>query len=254
MLAKVNAAYRAGHVPNQVADVCIELDKAHLLDHNITVSSLASGAGMTPGGATYTGAIERLRLLPEVFDLNTAVLVLRTTRASARVMLTRWADRGFVEHAGPRAGLYLRRFESQMERGEQLQRALRMLYPSATLMGATVLHAAGWTTQIPARLQVAVEARPSYTALAGIDLHPRSVEWFRLVHGAGGFEAPNSESARGLRALKPAWALADLQGRDGVWQPDEDDLDLPEGAQDEITEASRLLGAGLEPPRPRPQA
>lgn len=35
--AKVNAAYRAGHVPNQVADVCIELDKAHLLDHNITV-------------------------------------------------------------------------------------------------------------------------------------------------------------------------------------------------------------------------
>lgn len=35
--AKVNAAYRVGHVPNQVADVCIELDKAHLLDSNITV-------------------------------------------------------------------------------------------------------------------------------------------------------------------------------------------------------------------------
>jgi hypothetical protein len=35
--AKINAVYRAGHVPNQVADVCIALDKAHLLDNNITV-------------------------------------------------------------------------------------------------------------------------------------------------------------------------------------------------------------------------
>ena len=35
--ARVNAAYRAGHVPNATADVCIELDKAQLLDKNILV-------------------------------------------------------------------------------------------------------------------------------------------------------------------------------------------------------------------------
>ncbi len=35
--ARVNAAYRAGHVPNPVADICIELDGAGLLDHSITV-------------------------------------------------------------------------------------------------------------------------------------------------------------------------------------------------------------------------
>jgi hypothetical protein len=33
----INAAYRAGHVPNQVADICLQLDRAHLLDTNITI-------------------------------------------------------------------------------------------------------------------------------------------------------------------------------------------------------------------------
>lgn len=36
-LARVNAAYRVGHVPNKVADICIALDDAGLLDTNITV-------------------------------------------------------------------------------------------------------------------------------------------------------------------------------------------------------------------------
>lgn len=35
--AKINVVYRAGHVPNEVADICQELDRAGLLDHNITV-------------------------------------------------------------------------------------------------------------------------------------------------------------------------------------------------------------------------
>lgn len=35
--SKVNRAYKAGHVANQVADVCIELDRAGLLDGDITI-------------------------------------------------------------------------------------------------------------------------------------------------------------------------------------------------------------------------
>lgn len=35
--AKINVVYRAGHVPNEVADVCTELDDAGLLDKNITI-------------------------------------------------------------------------------------------------------------------------------------------------------------------------------------------------------------------------
>ena len=35
--ARVNVAHRVGHVPNEVADLCIELDAADLLDKNIMV-------------------------------------------------------------------------------------------------------------------------------------------------------------------------------------------------------------------------
>lgn len=37
ILSRVNAVYRVGHVANEVADVCIELDEAGLLDTNITI-------------------------------------------------------------------------------------------------------------------------------------------------------------------------------------------------------------------------
>ncbi len=35
--AKVNAAFRVGHVPNEVADICEQLDKAQMLDRNVMV-------------------------------------------------------------------------------------------------------------------------------------------------------------------------------------------------------------------------
>lgn len=35
--AKINAAYRVGHVPNEVADICIELERAGLMEKSLTV-------------------------------------------------------------------------------------------------------------------------------------------------------------------------------------------------------------------------
>jgi len=43
--------------------------------------------------------------------------------------------------------------------------ALEFEYPSAILIGESVLHAAGWITQIPAQLSVAVLRRRSYADL-----------------------------------------------------------------------------------------
>ena len=133
-------------------------------------------------------------------------------------------------------GLHLQVFE----RGEQLLRALKMIYPSATLIGASVLHANGWTTQIPRELHVAVEARPSYSELNGVRLHPRPLEWFRTVQSARGFDT-NESSHRGLRALDPAWALADMRCDGGDWVPEEDDLDLPDDGEERVGQALALL-------------
>jgi hypothetical protein len=55
-------------------------------------------------------------------------------------------------------------------------------YPSAILCGESVLHAAGWITQIPAQLSVTVLSRPSYVSLHGFEIRGRPLQWFRKVH------------------------------------------------------------------------
>lgn len=57
-LSKVNAVYRVGHVPNEVADVCIALDAAGLLDTNITIiGTNAMHAYEAMGGVRFPAEI-----------------------------------------------------------------------------------------------------------------------------------------------------------------------------------------------------
>jgi len=64
--------------------------------------------------------------------------------------------------AGERARLYFNKLKCNEVDGSLRIAALLYKYPSAMLCGESVLHAAGWITQIPARLSVAVMSRPSY--------------------------------------------------------------------------------------------
>lgn len=212
--------------------------------------SPASVAAPAPAGASRVNAYDRLMGLPAVFALSAFVRMTGLNRLSAKVMLSRWIDRGLIEPAGPRAGVYFNRLRDPEGKQASVVQALLMKYPSATLTGASVLHAHGWTTQIPRSLHVAVESRRSYTQIEGITLHPRPRRWFRQMHLAGalmpahgsqashadhgdGAEAagPSQPQATtyGLRSLRPAWALADsfASWADRSWRPDEDDLDLP---------------------------
>lgn len=206
---------------------------------------------MNRAGRTYVSAFDRLTNLPPVFSLNTLVRATGMNRASAKVLLTRWAGRKMVESAGPRAGIYFNRVVDRNGESAHAVKALMMKYPSATLCGASVLHSAGWITQIPSSLHVAVEARGSYAKIEGTTLFPRPVAWFRFMqtHRAWAAFAGKGTSQEiasyGLRALSPAWALADLyadkSGRG--WQPDEDDLDVPKEAMDGVRRACAAMGS-----------
>lgn len=180
-----------------------------------------------------TSLIEHLQRLPEVFDLQLFCLTTGIDRGSAKVMMSRWAQRGHIELAGPKAGIYFKRLGSNMEPGQQIAAAVCHLYPGAALCGASVLHRNGWTTQIPHTLHIAVPTRPSLTQLHGVILFERPHQWFTDIYKNKGFEpALTNESLRDpfsrLRILKPAWALEDLRHAQDGWIPDEDDLDLPE--------------------------
>lgn len=206
-----------------------------------------SEGGTSPSGKSLMSSYERLKSLPNVFSLNTLVRWTGWSRPTARVMVARWAAKGMIDLAGPRAGLYFNRVIDPKGEQDTAIRALMMLYPSATLCGASVLHAAGWTTQIPAALHVAVEARASYAQLHGVVLWPRPVEWFRGMKVRNGFansrSTPDAMPTFGLRALRPEWALADLYAdtSSGAWHPDPDDLDLDETQRELAGRACEVL-------------
>lgn len=183
----------------------------------------------------YLSARERLLSMPDVFSLPSLAAHQGWSRQQASVYVAGWAEKGLVDMAGPSSGCYFNRVRNP-EGVEHLRSALlELLYPSAVLTGESVLHAAGWTTQIPQRMAVCVLSRQSLKQIDGFDLRTRPRRWFEAVHDA----VASEERVYGLRALPPALALWDLHAdRSGkVWQPDADDLDL---APDELRQVAAL--------------
>jgi hypothetical protein len=187
-----------------------------------------------------TSALTRLRELPEAFTFAGFCKLNRFSNNAASVCLRRWKEKGLIEPAGERAKIYFNKLRSPQVDGALRVAALLFEYPSAILCGESVLHAAGWITQIPAQLSVAVLSRPSYVSLHGFDIRGRPLSWFRKIHPL--MEPSAEKRVYGLRALPPALALADLYAdRDG-WHPDPDDLDIPAQDHDSVLSAFELLG------------
>jgi hypothetical protein len=203
----------------------------------------------TKTDAVMTDSISRLRLLPEIFTFVTFCRFTRLSDNAAAVCLHRWKSKGLIEVAGERAGIYFNKLKCAQIDGSHRRDALLLEYPSAALCGESVLHAAGWITQIPARLSVAVISRPSYISLHGFDIHGRTLYWFNKVHPA--IDPAPEKRVYGLRALPPPLALVDLYGDRRGWHPDIDDLDIPAEEEGAVLSAAALLEVDL--PRPLQQ-
>ena len=193
-----------------------------------------------------TSALARLRDLPEAFTFAGFCKLTRFSNKAAAVCLTRWKQRGLVEAAGERARLYFNKLKCNEVDGSLRIAALQFEYPSALLCGESVLHAAGWITQIPARLSVAVISRPSYVSLHGFDIHGRPLSWFKRVHPA--VDPSPDKRVYGLRALPAPLALADLYADPKGWHPDPDDLNVPAEDVESVGAAAMLLGVEFPTP------
>jgi hypothetical protein len=189
----------------------------------------------------YVSGLVRLRALPECFHVNALSRTLDVVKPTALLYLHRWKARGWVAQAGPRSGIYFNLTLNPAAASEHRMRALLMQYPSATLVGESVLHAAAWTTQVPQDIHIAVEARRSYAQHYGIQIHPRPLAWFKRVKLLSPEQA--TFSTYGIRSLDPAWALADLYADSLAWHPDPDDLDLPYGSKRELARAQNAQPA-----------
>jgi hypothetical protein len=95
-------------------------------------------------------ALDRLRDLPEAFTFSGFCKLMRFSNRAAAVCLSRWKRKGLIEPAADRAQVYFNKLRVPEIDGSLRVAALLYEYPEAMLCGESVLHAAGWITQIPA--------------------------------------------------------------------------------------------------------
>ena len=168
---------------------------------------------------SQTAAITRLQSLPAIFrgaDLSTRF---GWTSKTASHYLYLWKRRRLVAGLGGHSDVFANLLMTHATAGPDWEAALRAAMPSAVVMGVEALRRAGWTTQVPARTGVAVDAAQAVYKTPYFDLALRRADWFACTR-AGCVLA-----AGALPVLKPAWALADLlQNADwgdlGLWPDD----------------------------------
>ena len=171
----------------------------------------------------YTSAIERLNALPEVFTGSELTVLFGWKSAIASSYLAHWRRAGLIKSLGGRSDVHMNLLANRQVNPEL---ALRRAFPRAVKVAVDVLRAAGWTTQIPARPEVAVPQSSSRYSITSFELTTRSDKWFSVVQ-------PGIErGVHGIDRLKPAWALVDMihRARDRrikhAWLLDPEDLDL----------------------------
>jgi hypothetical protein len=173
--------------------------------------------------AAYVSALDRLRELPAVFSGRDLTVRFAWTAALASSYLAQWRRAKLVRSLGGHSDVHMN-LVAQPQADEQ--RALRMAFPRAVVLGAEVLRGAGWTTQVPHRPDVAVPVSGPRYAVEGFNLEPRTERWYARV-------SPGVQQVAGSVArLAPAWALADMIARAqdarvrGAWLLAPDDIDL----------------------------
>jgi hypothetical protein len=165
----------------------------------------------------YISATARLQSLPPVFRGSDLTVRFQWTSKTASQYLYQWKRRGLVQGLGGHSDVYANLLKQP---SPDWGKAVLLAMPSATTIGIEALRQAGWTTQVPHRPTVAVNARQSVFHVAPFDIAPRSPQWFESVRAG-----IQGDRALGLPALRPAWALADLLrtqgwGACGLWPDD----------------------------------
>jgi len=163
-------------------------------------------------------ALERLRQLPALFRGSDLTVLFQWSAKTASQYLYLWKKQELIEGLGGHSDVYANLVADSSPNWEA---AALLAMPSAVEVGVACLHRAGWTTQIPSRPEIAVDAGQRVFTAERFDVKPRDEKWFESF-GPGIVRRQYRVS---LPYLKPAWALADLLRTQG-WgacglQPDD---------------------------------
>ncbi len=161
--------------------------------------------------ATHVSAIQRLLALPGVFSGKDLTIRFQWTSKTASQYLYLWRKRGLIEPLGGHGDVFANLL---VQPRPDWDAALRLAMPSAVIVGIEALRRSGWTTQVPSRPDVFIEAGGPRYSVDRFTIRSRPVRWFE-------------DTRSGIQdgCLHPAWALADMLATDG-WgdcglQPDD---------------------------------
>jgi hypothetical protein len=235
----------------------LPIDEAiHVMNRVVASYRVADDASVSGQGRKK--ATDRLRDLPEVFDLRDVEVELGADRARARQYCWRWVEAGLVRAAGPKAGVYYNLVRDAKGPANRVyEAATKLLRLPLIQVGGTSLYRNNWTTQrhFVYDIAVPVSRGQSYVqSVDGANLAPRYQNWFAALM-AWSDEMPDTHEF----VVRPEMALADailaneklkrVAGH-AVWTPSSDDVDVPSEKMEDVVEAMRSLGvrddAGLE--------
>ena len=183
-------------------------------------------------------AIARLQSLPPVFRGADLTVRFQWTSKAASQYLYLWQRRGLVRGLGGHSDVYANLLTNPNPNWEK---ALLAAMPTAVVVGIEALRQAGWTTQVPQRPVVAVNAKQSVFSIDPYEIVQRDAKWFeRASAGIIG------DRVGALPVLKPAWALADmLRAQDwgdcGLWQDDMEWSQMSEQDEQDWQTACRVF-------------
>lgn len=192
-----------------------------------------------------TSALEKLRNMPEWFTDRMFMRVNRLSAETTRTTLSRMKSGGLIESAGERSGVYFNLFKNPDAPNAHQVHALLSVYPSAVLVGESVLHNAGWITQIPSTITVAVLQRRSLQKLTGFSIQEKNVSWFKSMFPHFLSSDTANFTTYGLKAIPPEQALA-LLFQEGMAGLDIDDVDIPDEKQGCVAALFKERGIALD--------
>ncbi|MCE6958264.1 hypothetical protein LAZ40_04240 [Cereibacter sphaeroides] len=184
-----------------------------------------------------TRSLDRLKELNPVFTVGTLGQLFGMPPGVASTYIARWKELGLVASLGERTGIHFNLLKDPAGPRDRRQEAIAYLLPGARIIGASALHAAGWTTQYPRRLEIAVPPRRTLPAIPDVDISQRPKIWFSTA----GRELLRDGH---IPVLAPAEALADAW-KTGLWRPDPDELEWDEIDREAVSRAFRRQGIDL---------
>lgn len=197
----------------------------------------------TASAPVYVSAVDRLSRLPEVFTGSELTIFYSWKSSIASTYLAAWRAAGLVKSLGGRSDVHMNLLKN---RNINPEKALCKIYPAVVKVGVDILREAGWTTQIPSVIEMAIAPLSSIYDVDGFDVQHRSEKWFSLVRPG------IDRGGDGADRLKPAWALADMVARakdkrvKNAWLLDPEDIDL-ESARSDKGIGKAFQAFGLDP-------